>query len=124
MQFPVEKGEKTVCFTFIIFKFCRIGLHDYVYITIITRQDGNLPARLKYSIICSIQKKICLEEVITNSDPHSGTISTKQDFVEFYKVSMSRSSIQCGILNISQPYRPPRPVTRIALLYGDGVCFL
>jgi hypothetical protein len=29
-----------------------------------------------------------------------------------------------GILNISKPYRPPRPFTGIALLYGDGVCFL
>jgi hypothetical protein len=36
----------------------------------------------------------------------------------------SRLSRQCGIHNISQPYRPPWPVTRIALLYGDGVCFL
>jgi hypothetical protein len=38
--------------------------------------------------------------------------------------SVSRLSRQCGILNISQPYRPLRPDTGIALLYGDGVCFL
>jgi hypothetical protein len=30
---------------------------------------------------------------------------------------VSRLSRQCGILNISQPYRPPRHVTGIALLY-------
>jgi hypothetical protein len=29
---------------------------------------------------------------------------------------VSRLSRQCGILNISQPYRPPRPVTGTALL--------
>jgi hypothetical protein len=31
--------------------------------------------------------------------------------------SMIRWSRQCGIFNISQPYRPPRPVTGIALLF-------
>jgi hypothetical protein len=31
--------------------------------------------------------------------------------------SMSQLSKQCGILNISQPYRPPWPVTGIAFIF-------
>jgi hypothetical protein len=38
--------------------------------------------------------------------------------------TVSRLSRQCGILNISQPYSPPRSVTGIPSLYGDRVCFL
>jgi hypothetical protein len=30
---------------------------------------------------------------------------------------VSRLSTQCGILNISRPYRPPRPITGIALCF-------
>jgi hypothetical protein len=30
---------------------------------------------------------------------------------------MSRFSTNCGVLNMSQPYRPPRSVTGIALLF-------
>jgi hypothetical protein len=30
--------------------------------------------------------------------------------------SMSRLSRQCGILNMSQPYRPPRPLRGIAFI--------
>jgi hypothetical protein len=38
--------------------------------------------------------------------------------------SMSRLSRQCVILNISQPYRPPRPVMGIAFCYKyDVVCY-
>jgi hypothetical protein len=36
--------------------------------------------------------------------------------------SVSRLSIQCGIFNISQPYRPPRPVTGIVLLRIEHGC--
>jgi hypothetical protein len=35
-----------------------------------------------------------------------------------------RLSKQCGIFNISQPYRPPRPVTGIALLFWDRIEYM
>jgi hypothetical protein len=36
--------------------------------------------------------------------------------------SMNPLSSQCGILDISQPYRTPRPVTGIALLFVYSLC--
>jgi hypothetical protein len=51
------------------------------------------------------------------------TVSTATSS-QYLQLSVSRLSRHCGILNISQHYRPPRTVTEIALLYGDEVCFL
>jgi hypothetical protein len=38
------------------------------------------------------------------------------------QLTVSRLSRQCGILNISQPYRPPMPVTGIAFTILGHVC--
>jgi hypothetical protein len=51
------------------------------------------------------------------------TVSTATSS-QYLAVCVSRLSRQCGILNISQTYRPPWLVTGIALLYGDRLCFL
>jgi hypothetical protein len=76
-------------------------------------------------------KRLAPSEVHNFSTQNSLLVSYlyTRKHISFYEVSISqisvsRLSIQCGILNILQPYRPPRPVTGIALLYGDGVCFL
>jgi hypothetical protein len=37
--------------------------------------------------------------------------------------SLSRLAKQCGILNLSQPYRPPQPFTGIVLLFYHTVLY-
>jgi hypothetical protein len=36
---------------------------------------------------------------------------------------LKRDEVQCGILNISQPYRPPQPIMGIALLFTAFLWF-
>jgi hypothetical protein len=38
--------------------------------------------------------------------------------------SIRRLCTQCGIPNISQPYRPPQPITGIAFLAGTREIFM
>jgi hypothetical protein len=76
---------------------------------------GNLPHEISYFLPSPHDSVSRYPTQISFSLSLSNSISQQ---------TVSRLSRQCGILNISQHYRPPRPVTGIALLYGDGVCFL
>jgi hypothetical protein len=56
-------------------------------------------------------------------------MGTRQKVAGSSPDEVSRLSRKCGILSISQPYRPPRPLTGIGLLFTffyfyaeDGDC--
>jgi hypothetical protein len=92
-----------------------------------------LPSNISYGLLC-IYLELILALAFTQPLTEMSTRSIK--IIMFLGVkcgwcvglttlppSVSQLSRQCGILNISQPYRPARPVMGIALLYGDRVCF-
>jgi hypothetical protein len=60
---------------------------------------------------------------------HSLQMSTRSRKVMFLRsrarpVRLCRLSTQCGILNISKPYRLPRPATGISLIFDLGLVSL
>jgi hypothetical protein len=64
----------------------------------------------------------CIELVLQEYIENDAYILLRHSEILVFVLSLRVRST--WILNISQPYRPPWPVMRIALLHGDGVCFL
>jgi hypothetical protein len=88
-----------------------IYIYEYIYIYSSTNHNGTeTGARIDPSLQRRVKERIAGVRLLWRN------FCTHQN--------PSQSAIQCGILNISQPYRPPRPVTEIDVLYEDGVCFL
>jgi hypothetical protein len=61
-----------------------------------------------------------LTEMSTGKKCFWGAEGGRRERLTNHTVIVSRMSRQCGILNISQHYRPPRPIWGITLVYLDS----
>jgi hypothetical protein len=105
---PLAWGEKWIHCSFRVMRCaedieCLVSTRGHVVLTLL------LVPRADVFVACG------LPELCVVLYPKDRSVQMHLKIITTNQLSMSRLSRQCGILNISQPCRPLRPVTEIAL---------
>jgi hypothetical protein len=116
------------CPNLILYVFLSMACDNVLLKTLCYKQESRgLETRWREWIFFNLRNpssRTRLNEFQKQKNNVSANIERPVRRAEKFPWSLIRLYRRSGILNLLQPYRPPRPVTEIALLYGDGVCSL
>jgi hypothetical protein len=84
-------------------------------------QAGRSQVRLPMRILIFFQ---CTSSFQLQHDHGVYSTSNRNEYQNIFGGKALSTNKADNLTANSQPYRPPQPVMGIALLYGDGVCFL